>query len=179
MRACAAVLVVLFAWGNSGGAVARGDQMTPKVERVIAEIDEAFRGRPWPAKFALEGTYDEALIDRDFASLPSLQDSSEIVRHHRNALHALTHEGFRTVLPLYLRTGLAFPKSEVMDHVAYYVNTASRSDALRARLAGLNDAQLASLRAALATFLSEFAAEDKFLSEEIGKALATMERSSR
>jgi len=145
--------------------------MTPQVEKVIAEIDEAFRGRRWPSKFALMGTYDEEDIDRDFALLPSLEDSTELVRQNRNALHALTDEGFAGVLPFYLRAGLTSPKSEVMDHVAYFVNTASKSKTLRSKLARLNDAQLASLRAALTVFRDEYASNNEFLSKEINKAL--------
>lgn len=179
MRVLAAVLTIVFLCGNGNGAIARGeDQMTPQAERVIAQIDEAFRGRPWPAKFALMGTYDEGHIDRDFALLPSLPDSSELVRQHRNSLHALTDEGFAGVLPFYLRTGLTSSKSEVMDHVAYFVNTANKSNTLRSKLARLNDAQLASLRAALTVFRSEYASNDEFLSKEINRALEIIKSTS-
>lgn len=179
MRVLPAILAIVFLYGNGSGAVARGkDQMTPQVEKVIAQIDEGFRGHRWPAKFAVIGAYDEELIDRDFALLPSLPDPSELVRQHRNALHALTDEGFAGALPFYLRTGLTSPKSEVMDHVVYFVNTASKSNTLRSKLARLDNTQLASLRAALTVFRDEYCSNDQFLSKEINRALETIRRTS-
>lgn len=177
MRLLAIVMTVAFLAGYVSGAVAQSvNERTPQVKKVITQIDEAFRARPWPAKFALTGTYDEELIDRDFALIPSLQDPSELVRQHRNALHALTDEGFLGVLPFYLRTGLTSPKSEVMDHVVYYVNTANKNNALRARLTLLNDAQLEALRAAMTAFRDEHVRKEGFLFNEIGAALEAVRR---
>lgn len=137
------------------------DAVREKVDRQIAAEDS------WPERFAMTGVYDEIEINHELAGLPGNSDAFEVIRRHKNALHALTPNAFRAVIPYYLKFGLEGGGSGIMDHVVFFfTSNEERAGSLRERLAHLTSDQVSTLIEAIEVFrdtywndVSEFKAQ--------------------
>lgn len=150
----------------------RADMMTQNMQQLIAEIRRVFPATSrWPKSFALKGTYDEKSINDDFSQLPSAADPAELLRRNRNSLHALREETLVRVFPLFLCAGLSDPRSEIMDHIVYYLDTSARDGVLGSRLQRFSKAQLAAVQAALEFSKIGLASSDGFMANRLDAAI--------
>lgn len=127
---CASLFVVLTTVAKAHEMAIRGKQSTANAME-------------WPSKLAIPGVYDEVEIDSELANLPTAQNASELVRRHKNALHAMTPQGVKAVLPYFIKAGMEAPGSGIMDHVMYFfTNDPEREVTLRKCLDQFSDDEI-------------------------------------
>lgn len=123
---------------------------------LVEKIDQAFPApKMWPSRFANDGTYDKKEIDSEFRNFIASTNKFEIIRRNKNSLHALTKNAFFAVFPYYLRYGIEYPESGIMDHVIYYFSETDdpiRKRRLRDRVGQLTREQAEVLKEAIALF---------------------------